>query len=345
MSEFKSAETHNPAWTCTEAVSREEVTCTKIVGLGSLDETAIELPLAKVSSGERSVVNEASIEEVGGAPAVTTSEPSTMPNTVDAPQPSFGVRYFGFSALNGDGEGDEQAGDHPNAVTAAIDLEMPAIFQRGVHEFLSSQEVKETVVDLPLGFVGDLQAAAQCSLAELAKGTNIESGCPADSRVGTFTRQDSGTGYGAREINASLINMVPENGYPAELGMYVIELQKWVMLYASVVHSDAGYMLQVRVPGILRAASVGGVSLTFFGDPAERDGGGIAPGAFFTNPTACSSGAVEGEARSGLLAEPRPARRQRSGRLSRSDGMRPAPVRPDDRSAARNDAGGHPVGL
>jgi uncharacterized repeat protein (TIGR01451 family) len=296
-SEFRVAESRNPSWQCTENADRTEVMCTRSA-LGSLEEASIEIPVQKVpASGPGSigsVMNTATITEAGGS-TVATGEPSTLPNTVNESSPSFGVRDFSFSVTNGNAAPDEQAGDHPNAVTTSFDLDLPASFYANEHAFESTEEVKEVVVDLPLGFVGDPQAAARCSFAELAKGTSTISGCPVGSRVGTFGRQNFETGLIA-EQGAPIFNMVPEDGYPAEFAMYAIALQKWVVLYASVVHSDAGYSLQVRVPGILRAALVAGVSLTFFGDPAEHDGGGTAPAAFFANPVDCSAPAESLEA-------------------------------------------------
>ena len=80
--------------------------------------------------------------------------------------------------------------------------------------------------------------------------------------------------------------MVPENGYPAVFGFNYEGFS--VVMYTNIVHTAAGYDLQVTIPGVPRAREPEGASLTFFGDPAERDGGSISPAAFFTNPVDCS---------------------------------------------------------
>jgi hypothetical protein len=87
---------------------------------------------------------------------------------------------------------------------------------------------------------------------------------------------------------SAIYNLVPDRGYPAEFGLTV--LNKLLVFYASVVPTTAGYALRVYSPGILEAWAVDGISLTFFGDPAQADGGSTSPAAFLTNPVDCSAG-------------------------------------------------------
>ncbi len=54
-------------------------------------------------------------------------------------------------------------------------------------------------------------------------------------------------------------------------------------------------MLSISVPDVPRSTEVKvtGVTLTFFGDPAEQDGVTNTPSAFFTNPTDCKTGPLK----------------------------------------------------
>ena len=99
--------------------------------------------------------------------------------------------------------------------------------------------------------------------------------------------------------------MVPEHGYAAEYGFDIGGLFA-VHLFASVVHTSAGYVLRVTSPdnpsnfvGLGdKGGILAGITLTLFGDPgaedeAEDGGGslhsvGIPSAPFFTNPSDCS---------------------------------------------------------
>jgi hypothetical protein len=144
------------------------------------------------------------------------------------------------------------------------------------------QEPKTEIVDLPLGFVGDPLAAQQCPSSALlgSKGER----CPADSQVGIAGIEERG-----KPELVKVYNMVPEAGFPAVFGFEFDETV--VLMRARVLPSSAGYVLSISVPDVPRSVSlkVTGVTLTFFGDPAERDGVSDTPAAFFTNPTDCAA--------------------------------------------------------
>jgi hypothetical protein len=104
-----------------------------------------------------------------------------------------------------------------------------------------------------------------------------------------------GVTSGARSISQQIYNMMPDHGYPAEFGFNVAG--KAILLFASVVPTGHGYVLQVASPGIPQVFPIGAVSLTFWGVPAgaEHDGvrgapSGQSPTGFLTNPVDCSAG-------------------------------------------------------
>jgi hypothetical protein len=84
-----------------------------------------------------------------------------------------------------------------------------------------------------------------------------------------------------------LYNIVPEHGAAAELGFYD-SLNGSHVLYASVVPTPGGYVLRTTSREIPQV-QLADVLVTLYGNPAERDGSGSTPVAFFTNPSYCSS--------------------------------------------------------
>jgi hypothetical protein len=258
----------------------------------------------------------------GGAASFAASFQNTVSSTVAAP----GLSAFSFSAATPAGEVDAQAGDHPYEVTASFQF---ATAPGGNHEPKNivandgrlEQDAKDVIVDLPPGFVGDTQVAAQCTVSQLTtlqgpeKGLHGETACPPDSAVGSV-KYDFGNevlfAHSAPRITAPLIyNMVPEHGYAAEFGLDVAK--QAILLFGTAVPSSHGYVLQVSSPGIARTQlfELDGVSLTFWGVPAAGVHNAlrgapstISPVGFLTNPVDCSAGPLTATAMSDTWQNP-----------------------------------------
>jgi hypothetical protein len=251
----------------------------------------VTVNVSVVPMTEASATNAVTVEG-GGAATVSTTEPMQL----NGPPPAFGINDLSMTAAAVDGTVDTQAGDHPYAFTTSFNLNNVPHYAAAKNKYThrAVQDMREIVVDLPPGFVGDPQAAAQCPLSALSIETGVTD-CPAASEVGTVTIDEGagGTFYTSAVPSLSttaIYNLVPEAGYPAEFGFTY--LGQPIHLYASLVRTDGGsggYTLQVRTPGLLNV-SINSIAVTFFGDPHERDGGTGSPSAFFTNPTDCSAG-------------------------------------------------------
>jgi hypothetical protein len=244
------------------------------------------------SSPPPSVTNEAKVEG-GEAPAVSTSVQTPITSTLA----SFGINDFSMSISGVDGASDAQAGDHPYAVTTNLDFNSVLLLfgQAGV---AAPESAKDIVVDLPTGLVGNPTTAPRCPLKDLL-GEVI---CPPNTKIGdvmVFLSNGSTSDVIPGTTSASgvsgIYNLVPEHGYPAEFGFTV--LGNPVHMYAGVVRTQAGYVLRVSTPDTpgldisgdsVSGSELVGASLTFFGDPAQRDGTG-ASAPFFSNPTDCSA--------------------------------------------------------
>jgi hypothetical protein len=247
------------------------------------DVLVVVIHVIVTGSGATPPVTNIAEVEGGGAAAVATSEPSTVANTVNGEAPSFGVQDFSMGVYGPNGVGDAQAGDHPGALTTTIDYTTKRDLHGKFRQFDAVQEPKTEIVDLPLGFVGDPLAAEQCPESDVA-GEHEVSACPVDSQVGVVGIESENT-----VKLVKLYNVVPEPGYPAQFGFDFINFS--VNLHTRIVPTSSGYMLSVSVPDVPRALSVKvtGVMLTFFGNPAEQDGGSRSPLAFFTNPDDCAA--------------------------------------------------------
>ncbi len=240
--------------------------------------------------------NEVSVSG-GGAAAVSASQETP----VSAPLP-FSVDEFSVEPTAVDGTSLLGAGAHPWAFTTNIGFPLP-IWKAGPRSFVPAEEVKDIVVDLPVGFVSDpLVTPQRCTQTELreSEGPYVNPSeeapidCPPGSRVGTMVFSG---GLNARGIPAmsgggnltGVYNMVPEGGYPAELAFKADDAP--IYLYASIVHTGSGYALRVTTPGVPEIARISFVSLSFFGAPGVVYGQG-SEAAFLANPVDCSTGGL-----------------------------------------------------
>lgn len=245
-----------------------------------------------VEGGAQSTVVDTAEVLEGATPVAATSEPTTVPNAVNGPDPGFGFEAFGLAAFDAAGAPDSRAGDHPGAVTATIDYKTAMAPATSAETFVAAEEPKTAIVNLPLGVVGDTLAADQCPESQLNGGAE-ENLCPQGSQIGLVA-----VNYNGATVSHlfKLYNMAPEPGYPAVFGFHVSEIP--ILMRARVLPSASGYYLSIAVPDIPRSAylKITGVSLTLFGNPSEQDGIGNSakPTGFVTNPSNCSSGPLRG---------------------------------------------------
>ncbi len=268
------------------------------------DSLQITIKVTVTDNTPAGVTNHAEVEG-GGAGLATTGEPSTAPNLVNHEPSGFGLQDFSIGIYRPDGNTDVQAGDHPASLTTSFDL-TSRIWgaANGEHAYIPVQDPKTITVDLPMGLIGDPTATPQCPEANLDLNTG-GSGCPANTRIGTvvlnrmgqdeYSQRSRVLKIGSEEFQqpepevSDLYNMVPEPGHPATFGFRFIAAA--VLMYARVVPTPRGYRVRVTVPDIPHVSSqlkVNGASLTFFGDPPERNGAAREHSAFLTNPTRCA---------------------------------------------------------
>jgi hypothetical protein len=227
----------------------------------------------------------ASVFENGTAVASASRE-----EALDA-APAFGFAGFDFFIDGLNGARDTQAGDHPYQLTTRIDLNSvtrPSPDGANARP-ISVEDVKDVVVDLPVGFVGSTLAAPECSLAQLSS----VAGCPQDTRIGWILSLPESF----VAVRSYIYNLVPERGVPAEFG-YTDSTKSVHVFYVHVVPTSKGYVLQ-SVNTDIPQVPLSNIVVTFYGNPAAKNAElqalqrGVEPEptaapSFFTNPTDCA---------------------------------------------------------
>ena len=227
----------------------------------------------------------------GGAPAVAVTKPTAI---VSGPAP-FGIEDFNLQTLNPIGMPETQSAGHPFSLATNLDFTTDNTAAESTTSlYFPPEQVRDVAVYLPLGLVGNPQALSQCPLNALLPTTGVTA-CPLDSRVGTLVFEAAPgvfrTSDGQGSETTAVYNMTPEAGYPAEFGFTY--LGKPVYMHASLVWRGSSYALRVSVPGIPELSTIS-VSLIFFGNPGQRNGGASPSVPFFTNPADCAGGSTPG---------------------------------------------------
>jgi uncharacterized repeat protein (TIGR01451 family) len=208
-----------------------------------------------------------------GAPSASVTELTT----VSAKAASFGVQRFDGSAIDITGSADTQAGSHPYAMTTTIYFNTV----RGPDGNLApAAPVKDVLVKLPPGLVGNPSATPKCTQVEL---DNLA--CPGASQVGMAEVSFAGLGF----LPAGVYNMVPPAGQPAEFAFPLATGATVPIIVTPRTGRDYG--LTASIPNISEVLPVTSSTLTFWGVPADpsHDAVRICPG--FVTP--CSTGAAQ----------------------------------------------------
>jgi hypothetical protein len=269
-----------------------------------------------------SVTNSVSVSG-GGVASASAVQTTTVGSATVSQAVPFGFSRFTQTMTGVDGLNDQQAGDHPYETTASYEMNSAylrrppgtVIFKApfvtgGAPGFGGS--VKDTVVELPPGFVGDPQVVAKCPQYRVGEvGQKGAFTCPPASQIGLVTiytdaaglsgegGPTSGNGSGLVSVQTvPIFNMVPDKGYPAQFAFSFAG--RTVVMYVNV-NQETNYAVRVSVHDIPSAANVVGVTATFFGTP-ETDPhidnqlyGALSskPVAFLDDPASCSGGPLK----------------------------------------------------
>ena len=281
-------------WQCSpEGAGQSQVICTDSVNDVAPDggfAQPLRIPVSVGTDVEETLTNEVTVSGGGAAPVSIAWPTSFNPSFLEP----FGVADLGSLLAEPDGGADTQADAHPSSFTLNFDAN--SVINTTTGNFIGPTEppedLKDVVIDLPPGLVGDPQATPHCPLSSLvlnSEGINGygDSACPADTQVGTILFSDGG-GYGGLikgiSDDRAVYSMVPEHGYAAEFGFTFAGFS--FLLYGSIVGNGAQAHVRVTDPGIPAVGEIPiqGAVTTFFGE--DTGSGHTVP--FFTNPSQCS---------------------------------------------------------
>ncbi|HXB64670.1 MAG TPA: hypothetical protein VNV42_07320 [Solirubrobacteraceae bacterium] len=324
FSGYNRPEGEGERWECAtgeNGESREVLECT-FGGAGEEESVApghyapiLEVKVSNPTQGMQEV-SEAR-ERVGSGPSVLTDDvvvsgggatgsvAASATSPVSAQPPSFEVGQFSFEPDGPEAGLSGGAGGHPWSVTAMLGVPSVLAPEGSKKSSVETnyepvENIKNVVVELPLGFLGDPQALGsraegECTQTELAADTEEGAAekCPTGSQVGVLgvTGSALATGefeFSEREDNGDaspVFNVIPEEGFPAEFGFSYAH--QAIYMYASVVHTPEGYRLRIDVPGLPTALETISTTLTLFGEPGLLNGSG-STAAFLSNPADCS---------------------------------------------------------
>lgn len=262
------------SWDCSgTSIGATTVTCTlpgplPARGLGAEQFPNLVLTVdvnadGNVSAGIRSVRLEVSGGADGAAPRTIHD-----PTRVTSDPVAFDVDGFDGQVVDANGAPFTQAGGHPDAIATQIDVARGADETFGA--FYPVEPLKDVMVDLPPGFVGNPTTVERCDPGELANSLNFEERptCPTGSQVGiAWVKLARGFG-GIDQLMGPIgvYNVDPPPNAPARFGFNVMGT---VVTLDARLRSDGDYGLSVDAKNTSEALAIIGTELTFWGRPAD----------------------------------------------------------------------------
>jgi hypothetical protein len=195
---------------------------------------------------------------------------------------AFGVEAFdGQVTADAGGTPFTQAGGHPYAVSTEIrfNTHTESLSPFGIPTPWPDEPVKDLLVDVPPGLVGNPTAVATCRLDQLAYPPGFTGPlCPSASELGVvrITQPIFGT-----SPPFPVFNMVTPPNVPARFGF---NFGRVVITMDGAVRSDSDYGLSVNARNVSEGIPLLGADLTLWGTPASpaHDAERACPGQ--TNP-------------------------------------------------------------
>jgi uncharacterized repeat protein (TIGR01451 family) len=208
-----------------------------------------------VAGASGSVVNHVSVSG-GGVPSASANETTKIGSA-----PVFGFQGFDGGFLDGHAASVSQAGSHP--YQAVFDFSLNTLPNARLGSRIDPVgNPKQITTNLPAGLVVNPSATpVRCTEAQLE--SNV---CPVASAVG---KVEINVGlYGeAGPLTASIYNMVPPLGVPAELG-FNAAINLYIHLFGGV-RTGGDYGLTATANDIVQYGSTIGITATLWGNPSD----------------------------------------------------------------------------
>ncbi len=194
------------------------------------------------SAREGQVFVHANVEGGGAA----NSASSTFPVMISSKPASVGLSGFSSWFSSADGTLDTQAGSHPYAYTSVFTINN---FAQPGGRLITPVDggLRNIVVNLPPGVVGNPNAVPQCTREQLdnefSEPGELRGGCPSASQIGWdgINIEAGGVGGGAY---LPVYNLVPPPGEPAQFGFDIASIGTF---FDSKVRTGGDGGISVRV--------------------------------------------------------------------------------------------------
>ena len=287
---------HGQEWACTVALGGGATECTTPAPEAGKQYGPLVLRVHVDSQAANPSTNVATVSG-GGAPEAST-KPAEGGTVVTEAVP-FGIESFTTNVIDSLGNPFSQAGGHPFEYKTELVFKYTTSDESG-QLVGAGGSAKELQVELPTGFVGNLQNGPRCP-AESLRG---KGNCPTDTAVGyVHISVAGGIEAGGHvkifqepftaEFSSLVYNLEPTPGHVAALGFVVLTGTPIVL--EAEVRSDRDYGVTIGDNAGPDEPRLAGLQLT----TCENGASGISPNLscnaapagskpFLTNPTKCS---------------------------------------------------------
>ncbi|HXR31315.1 MAG TPA: hypothetical protein VN752_09265 [Solirubrobacterales bacterium] len=211
--------------------------------------------VAKVTAAPGTVTPTATVCG-GGVTTCPTAGASVSDPTDVGPPPEFEIESFDGRVLDDLGDPATQAGSHPHI--AATEFSFTTFLGADGFEY-QADDLQDAIVELPPGLVGNPQALASCTQAQV-----VDDNCPPGSQVGEVVLHFNGGTI--NHPRHGVFNMEVPHGTPALFAFR--ESGVVVQLYARV-RTGEDYGVTVISKNAPQTLPVHGVDFVFWGVPAD----------------------------------------------------------------------------
>ncbi|MFY9588532.1 MAG: hypothetical protein WAT66_13860, partial [Actinomycetota bacterium] len=178
----------------------------------------------------------------------------------------FGVKDFQVAFTDEEGNQLTQAGAHPDEMVTTIRL---ASEPNGEGGEITTEAVKDIVIDTFAGFVGNPTAVSRCSNLDFVTPVEPDSflpNCPDGAALGTVEALVSVKG-GTQEPHAAVYNLVPPPGVVAKIGFWLLKVPITLELG---VRETPPYNVTGGLTNASQLLEVLGSELVLWGNPADE---------------------------------------------------------------------------
>ncbi len=222
-------------WSC--HLSSQSCTSTAVVAPGD-DFTALTMNVWIEPSQAPSTAVATAVAFGGGA----AEDASATDVLAFAPATPFAITEFAAKAVDGAGNDYVQAGGHPFSASTSLAFTTRKIPS---NQEAPVESVRDLVVDLPPGLVGNLRAVPTiCTWSEVKSTSSLAEVCPASAIVG-------GVGVrvtGFADQSQPLYRIVPEDGYVAAFAFKPVNEGGITVVLRASVRSNGDYGVRAVAP-------------------------------------------------------------------------------------------------